>query len=172
MIKNLTGTVLKLLSNIWFYIILLISIFMSFFVTDDSITMEGMKMTPTVIGVVLGGIITTIAIIFSMIKDEEFIELYKCHGDVFSNALDNLKYHTLLILVALLSAILSFFFAMPSILVQLIETYGVCNMQLFYFSQIFFLLITFYSTVEVISILFLILEIKLVRLKREVDKKN
>lgn len=160
MISSFIELLYLLFKNISFYIILLIAVICSFLITNDNITMEGMKMVPTTIGVIFGGLLTTIAIIFSIIKDEELKELYKRHGERFISALYNLKNHMILVLLCLFISILTFFFQMPSFVESLLTSYGMCTMQIFYFLNFFFLSLTMYSTIEVINILFLVFQIK------------
>jgi hypothetical protein len=160
MIKELGKTVLLLITNIRFYILLFIAVFLSTKTQFDSWTIEGIKMIPVTIGVLLGGLLTSIAIIFTLIDGEHIKMLDTKYGGRFSNSLRLLKYHIITIMLSLLMSLLSLFFTTPIFIVQFLEFLQVTNQQLFVVCQIFYLLLAVYSSTEVILNLFLVFELK------------
>lgn len=166
MIKSLFKMVSLLFRNISFYIILIISFILSIYISNNEWSIEGLKLVPSIIGVLFGGLLTTIAIIFSIIKDEELKGLYKKYGDSFFDSLQQLKYHILLILLTLILSIFAFLLDIPDLLLKILNMIPVSVNIVFPFLQVFFFLLTIYSTIEVVNILFLIFEIKFEILKK------
>ncbi len=150
----------KILRNYRLYIILLISFVTTYLISNTEMPIELFQMFPTCIGVLLGGLMTTVAIIFGVIRDEDLKQLYEKYGDKFSDSLTRLKYHILSILFILFGSILSFFINSPAFLLWLSKKATIPEIQIFYFVQIFLAYLTLYLTIEVVNVFFLIFEIK------------
>lgn len=167
MILELLKTLLLLLKNIRFYIIFIISLLLTMQISANSCSTEGLKMIPSTIGVLLGGLLAAVAIIFSIIKDEDLKVLYNKYGNKFSESIQTLKYHITAIIGYLLISLLSFIINAPNKVVYLISYLNISIFNIFSFVEIFSFLLSLSSTLEVIHVLFLIFEIKFVMITRE-----
>lgn len=167
MFNTVTEMIKLLLKNKWLYITLIIAVLITSLISNNSLGIEGLKMIPPTIGVLLGGLLTTIAIIFGIIKDEDLEKLNNKYGNSFFESLNNLKYHILFILFSLVVTLTAFFIKMPPLLIDYLSLIQLNPIQVFYFIQVFFILMTVYSAMEVINILFLIFEIKFILIKNK-----
>ena len=161
MILELFKTILLLLKNIRFYIALIISALITIQISDNDWVTEGFKMMPSIIGILLGGLLAAIAIIFSIIRDEDLKILYNKYGKKFSESIQILKYHITAIIVYLLISFLSFIIGMPDIFIRLLSILHITVFHFFCFIQILCFILSLYSTLEVVYVLFLIFEISL-----------
>lgn len=150
-------------------ILLSLTLCLTLMTTNDSWSSEGFKLVPQIIGILLGGLLAAISIIFALIKDEELIRLYKRHGSSFFESLIKLKQHTIIIIVALFVSVLSFIIGMPFLFPIKIGIFEIKATQVFNFIEIFLLLLTGYLAIEVVLSLFLIFEIKLNTLTKLAD---
>lgn len=149
----------KIITNKLSWAILAVSLLLNFFITGDKWVEEGIKLIPQTIGVLWGGLVATVTIIFTLIKEEDLIRL-KRQSPHFTNALLNLKNHLSALLISLLLSILSFYIEIP-IVTTIMDKLNIPILNMFYFLESFFLLFSVYSAYEVINSLFLVFEIKL-----------
>jgi len=150
----------------WFIIIIILALIFSFNVAGNDWSKEGLKMIPPTIGVLLGGLLSTIAIIFSLLKEDEIKLLYEKYGEKLINPFRDLKLHILLILSAMILSLLSFVLSVPQWIFSDLNV-KVNSITVFNFIQLLCILITLASTIEVILVLFLIFEVKLIILRKK-----
>jgi hypothetical protein len=128
-------------------------------VPSDSWAVEGLKLVPQIIGVLWSGLVATIAIMFSLMRDEDLDKLHHSFGDGFLETLMILKSHVIVIFLSLIISLMSFYLEFPFIN-QILNYFLISSLSAFYFIQIFFLLVTAYSTLEILNSLFILFEIK------------
>jgi len=148
----------ELIKNWIFWAIIIISIVLCFFVSKDKWAEEGFKLFPSVIGVMWAGLVSAIAIIFSLLKEEDIVKLTE-EGITVLDELTGLRKHVMCLLVVLVYATLTFVIEIPFV-TQFCTSLRITPFDIFYFSQIFSLLLACYLAYEVISSLFLVFEIK------------
>lgn len=164
--------IVESVKNWRFYVIILASLLATSYVSEDQLSIEGMKMVPAAIGVLFGGLMATIAILFGVIKEEDLMTLAEEHSISSFNSLKRLKYHILLILFAFFATLFAFFTTAPRWVQKLLEWISISNLELFRFIQIYFILLTLYMTIEVVNVLFFVFEIKFIMLvQKKWDKK-
>lgn len=169
MIINSVKVICSLIKNWRFYFIIIVSIVMSAYTADNDLVLDGVKMIPTIIGVLLGGLLAAIAIIFGIIRDEDIKLLLRKYGKAFSSSIDLLKDHIVLILINMFLALAAFFIKAPYFILFVLDYNSIPIAHLFYFLEFLFLLLTLYSTVEVINILFLVFNIRMEIIKQNIE---
>lgn len=109
----------ELCVNKKFISILLISYFLSNLVIKDALIVSGVNLIPVTIGVIFGGLLTTTAIIFGLMKEDELELLYLNHGDKVFNSIKRIKFHLIVLVLILLLNVLSFVITIPEIIKSL-----------------------------------------------------
>lgn len=159
----------KILKNKYTFILIFISIIFTRFFPDnwsDSFNVA----VPTIIGVLVGTMFTTVVFILSIIINRDIVGLDSEDRILLEKNFKLIKSH-LLLLVSLL--VLSFFAGYWSNLIFLIcphfITLYIGEQDISVFIQIFSLLLAAFSVVEMILVVFLYFEIRWDLLKKQID---
>lgn len=154
-----THPITNLIANRITWIILFASLVLNLFFNGDKWIEEGIKLIPPTIGLLWGGLVATVAIIFALMKEEDLLKLHRLNHN-FTTALLNLKNHLTTLLILLAISLLSFFIEIPFV-TKMLNEFNIPVINMFYFVESFLFFFAVYSAYEVINSLFLVFEIKL-----------